>query len=127
MLCVLVAATAFAPLSPVPAAPATICGRAAAPCASLSRRAAIGNSAASLAALAAVTAMPNAALADDTDEAIARIAAKNRVAQEAEKEALKKKLAKNADKVEKENAGSLVLVGLIGTASFVFSLPFFCG
>ena len=121
MLALVFTLTAFAPQAPMSAT--AVCGRAAAPCMSFSsRRTAIGQ-AASVAALAAV--MPRAAFAESSEEAIARIAAKNKAAQEVEREKAKAKIAKNLGKVERENAGSNVLVGLIGAAGFVFSLPFF--
>merc|ERR1719231_1624064 len=120
MLALLVSASAFtAPLAPMPAAG---CMRAATPCASLSsRRAALAG--ASFAALAAVA--PLKAGAESSEDAIARIAAKNKAALDAEREAKKVKLEANRCKVEKENAGSTVIVGAIGAASLVFSFPFF--
>ena len=120
MLGLFLAVSAFAPLTPT--APASLgCARSGTPCASLSsRRAAITG--ASVAALAAV--MPRAAIAED-DDAIYRIAQKNKVALEAEREAKKVKVSRNAAKVEKENAGSIAIVGVVGGASIVLSLPFF--
>ena len=60
-----------------------------------------------------------------TDDSLARIVAKNKAKQDAEREAMKAKIAKNSVKVERENAGSMLLIGGVGTAGFVFSLPFF--
>jgi len=121
MLALFVAATAFT----APHTPAG-CGLASAPCMSLSshssRRAALATGA-SFAALAAIPA--GSALAETQEEALERIVAKNKLAQEKEREEARKKIEKNRGKVEKENAGSNLIVGVIGAASFVFSLPFF--
>jgi hypothetical protein len=117
-------ASAFTPLAPVPAAPAlAVAGRTAAPCASLSsRRSAIGAGASVVAALAMA---PRSAFADDEEDGLARIVAKNQAALAAEREAKSEKIKRNVGKVERENAGANVLVLGIGAAGFVFSLPFF--
>ena len=123
MLALFVAAAAFAPNTPVLSASPTACARSTVPCATLSSRRSAIAGAASFAAAAA--AMPMVASAETSEEAIARIAQKNYAALEAERDAKKAKIAKNMNKVEKENAGSTAIVGIIGLASFVFSLPFF--
>ena len=127
----LLSTSAFAPNAPVPTA-SPGCARHSAPCASLSsRRSAL--SAASVAALGLASvpltisrpAYADLARTETTDDAIERITAKNRAAQEAERAKAKAKISKNAAKVERENAGSNAIVGTIAAASFVFSLPFF--
>ena len=124
----LLSASAFTPNAPVPVA-SPGCARHSAPCASLSsRRSAL--SAASVAALSLALPIGQPAFADlarteTTDDAIARITEKNKAAQEAERAKARAKIAKNAAKVERENAGSNAIVGAIAGASFVFSLPFF--
>lgn len=73
-------------------------------------------------------ALPRSALADDNDDAMAKIAAKAMEKNEAVKQKAKAKVAKDmaAGKVEKENAGSNVLIAAVGAGSVLFSLPFFC-
>ena len=139
MLALCVSSLAFAPQVPF-AAPVPTCARTSVPCATLSsRRQAIAGAALfGLAAtpLAAQAANYNAdlqqsfdaptdTLTSATEDSIARIAAKNKIAQEKEKEKQKLKLAKNSNKVEKENAGSNAIVGVIALASVGLSLPFF--
>lgn len=122
MLAALLAvAPAFSPIAPAPAMRPATC-RAAAPCASLSSRRAAVSTGASLAALAM---LPRRARAEDTEDAIARIVAKNKIAQEKERDEIKAKIAQNTGKVEKENAGATILIGGIGVAGLVFSFPFF--
>ena len=124
MLAFFVAAAAFAPTAPILSASPT-CARAGAPCATLSSRRSAIAGAASFAAAAAAMPLAAAHAEYSSEEAIARIAAKNSLALEAERQAKKDKIAKNMGKVESENAGSNVIVGGVAAASFVFSLPFF--
>jgi len=94
------------------------------PLAMTTRRATLAAGAVSLAGLAA---LPRSALADDNDDAMAKIAAKAMEKNEAVKQKAKAKVAKDmaAGKVEKENAGSNVLIAAVGAGSVLFSLPFF--
>jgi len=86
-----------------------------------SRRAAIAG--ASLAVLGA--AIPNAALADVNDDAMAKIAAKNKAIADAEREELRKRVEGQKGKVERQNQGADVLIGVVGGASVFLALPFF--
>jgi len=58
---------------------------------------------------------------------MAKIAAKAMEKNDIEKQKLKEKVSKDlaAGKVEKENAGSNVLIASVAVGSLVFSLPFF--
>lgn len=69
--------------------------------------------------------LPDGAHADDSEDAIAKIAAKNALALEAERAATNKRIAKSVGKADRQNAGSNVLIGVIAFGSVAASLPFF--
>ena len=75
-------------------------------------------------AVLAAAALPTAALADDTDDAMLRIAAKNKAALNQEKEKEKARIKEQIEKGEETSSDKFKKIAAIGAGGILASIPF---